>query len=597
MESREYCEADSLSEEGYYEVEELIGSDPKKIFTYERVVRIACWLWGKGAGKGTISSLLELYLVYVLECMQDPHRYFKVAREDKLDLMNVATTGTQSAKYFERFTGRLKNNKWFSDRYDIFESGRKVSSAVGESKGVIEIGTIVTEFPKNIRAQSLNARNESWEGDTVVFFLLDEASGFQSLAGAYNAEAFYDTRTTSTREIPYVGLITSFPRRDETTDFTYLKVKEAEETDHIVGSVYWTWKMKPRRFYCGKTFRFVVDSKKAEAGEPDAVVDVPTEYQEEATTAPEVFKLRYMCMVSGVGVGQFIERPEILPYLVKDYPPFAEFRDEIINVEGTLFVKKVLVRAEKLPYPVVIAVDEGLTGSDTALGVAHKEYIEGGRIKVIVDLFLVWRPDKKKSITVDINNVQEVIENDLSLYCPDISMVRLDHWNSASIAQALLKKHIQSELKNASYASYNQFRMLAYGGLIELPAQPESEMGLQQMRALGPRGDRKPRVLYGKQDVADVLAQLSDMLAGAGGVSPASLLGTGANFERGGGLSRTAAPATSGVSNFSDVEKLFGLRKGGEKIPEPRGKRVLGVGRTVSSGPNVTDIRRRITKA
>ena len=46
VESKDYCNAESLTEVQYYECERGIGEDTTKLWTRERVVRMLVYTWG-----------------------------------------------------------------------------------------------------------------------------------------------------------------------------------------------------------------------------------------------------------------------------------------------------------------------------------------------------------------------------------------------------------------------------------------------------------------------------------------------------------------------------------------------------------------------
>jgi hypothetical protein len=125
VESPEYCgkppdgekNITRLSEVQYSEIARLTGTDPKKIFTRERKKKIGIFVWGKGAGKGTTACLFSLYVMYLLQCMRNPHGTFGVAREDPLLFVNVAIGLKQSRRLFQRIVERLKNNAWFYKKF------------------------------------------------------------------------------------------------------------------------------------------------------------------------------------------------------------------------------------------------------------------------------------------------------------------------------------------------------------------------------------------------------------------------------------------------------------------------------------------------
>ena len=110
--SKEQLNLAPLSPKQYDAIFQLIGRDPLKVFSMERIKHVGVFLWGKGSGKDYATSILIAYLFYILLCMNDAHVYFDFPKEEGIDIINVSPTAKQARKvFFSKFTARIVNWK------------------------------------------------------------------------------------------------------------------------------------------------------------------------------------------------------------------------------------------------------------------------------------------------------------------------------------------------------------------------------------------------------------------------------------------------------------------------------------------------------
>lgn len=663
VESDNFCNHPKLSKVQYEEVEKLIGSDPKLIFTPERKKKIAIWVWGKGSGKGTTSSLLMLYGCYVLLNMTDCHTYFKLAKADPLSIVNVALSWDQSDRFFMRLRNRLLGNKWFR-KYRIYDENKYVKDSGKEFNECINIVAKQINLMDKIQVLSLHSQKEKWEDLTIIMWVADEMclmkgtmvtdvvtgvtkpieewkeginveafdflnnkvvvaksgmpffkgigrvieivtesgkritvaekhrvyvgscwkcvnelkagdsifvksgkynyyerrdrvmdicffekvvkikefsdkveyydfvvpkyhnyflngilnhnSGFTSDKGLYNAKQIWDTLVASTRELPYIGVVTSWPRLSEEEDFTYKKYKEAlsDPDGDIVASLYPTFKVKPSHFYCGETFNFVINERSGET------IAVPIELREYAKE-PEVFKARFLCIPGAETVGDFFQYTEEL-YKIRTVKPVVKTIDKEIVIQGKKKLQKEIISMEPDLIPRVIALDAGEKDCEASLVMMREnETIVNGEIitEFIVDGIIVWTPNYKEALIVDLKNYLDVIVQLTKAF--NIVNIRLDQWNSAMIGAMLDELNIQYEVKNMDYDSYAKLRTVVYGHGLVLAEQVDQcynyngdvvtidrvKEFILQCKLLKSKGVRKPRVQIGRQDLCDSVVQ------------------------------------------------------------------------------------------
>ena len=605
IEGNEFLDQPPRTEFVYGEMEEILGysSDPEKVFSHNRPIKEYIGLFGKGSGKSTMGFLMELYLIYLLLSMKDPLGFFKIPRTDYLSFVNVSVAGKQAKEeYFIRMKNCLQEAPYFKEHYNIYDSKSVVSKAGTESKGNIYMKSDVIDFPKGLKAVSVHSHNESWEGKNILFWVLDEASGFLSASGQYNADKIYNTLTTSVREFPYLGLILSFPRLDEEHDWTFRKLKEAENVEGMEGNQRATWEVKPSIFYCGKRIPFTFTM-------PDGnvmTVDVPVEYKKQASTDPQNFLSTYMA-IPGAGGGTFFEgfNFEIRP---EQRLPIFEIDTYIVKKEKKYINKKIIkqnysIRGEKI----VLTLDQSETNCMASIILGHKEKIcdESGKIRIliVVDIIILYRPDPEEELVVDNDNYIELIL-DIIDKVGGVDLVRMDHWNAVNLKQKLEKKNISVSTKGPRKTSYEKTRSVLLYGRMSLPNQVEEIKELSnELKALDkPVGNSKPHVLYGFQDPADCLAQLVEELWDETSLDMSEI-------PVGNVIVTPMSPGELKMSGEKDrVERMFGLKDKVEQVLQKKYTKAkaldrrMGVGNVVSYGggsgnkpsSSSSDIRKRL---
>lgn len=159
---------------------------------------------GKSSGKDHCSTIMCLYVVYLLLCLKDPAGYYGKPKDDNIDILNIAINADQAKNvFFKAFSNKLKNCPWFEGKYNQT--------------------AISVEFDKSINVYSGHSERESFEGLNLIIAVLDEISGFMLESpsggeGAKTADAIYKMyRASVDSRFDDVGkvLMLSFPRFED----------------------------------------------------------------------------------------------------------------------------------------------------------------------------------------------------------------------------------------------------------------------------------------------------------------------------------------------------------------------------------------------
>jgi len=510
-----------FSERQYEAVYSLIGTDPLKVFSTDRKKHVGVWLWGKGSGKDYVTSVLQAYLMHILLCMKDPHEYFNFPKEENIDIMNVAPTAAQARKiFFSKFTSRIRNWKWLTDNFHVVEKGKVLRNSKG-TRMEIRITDTAVETSSNIRCNSLHSEAGNFEGYNVLFFCGDEIAEFDDkfetvidgdeIINVGKADIIYNTLVTSaaSRNLPWLGVLISFPRR--TDDFIMRKYKEYEDTKDdldcmLVGRRGCTWDFNP--IYKGMpTFKF-------------EEWDVPIKLRKQFENDPADSRMKF-CTVPPITLNRFFYNDERIQSAIDtNILPLVDVTsqiEEIFDGQG----KKVKYAIKKITATrridkskaYAIHVDLSVSGDSTTVVIGHgepcnmqstfitedgKQELKTLQTRVVIDQIITWEPQIKQHVVVSHVNVDEVIEQLIAL--TGCQYVSYDQYQSQYVLEKLLRDGIVSEKHNIRDKDYYLMRNMLWAGGI---SYPEHEKFLFEIRRLiydGKRVDHLP--IYSK-DICD----------------------------------------------------------------------------------------------
>ena len=513
----------------------VLGDDPKRIFDPQGGTgkQIGVLLMGKGSGKDTVAALTQIYIIYVLCCLQDPLAYLNLGPGSKIDLLNVAPVGQQAEDiFFTRFTSLLKQCGWFRERFNFVESGKVLGKKRRRGLDDIKIGTRVCEVPPCIRATSVNSNFSGWDGYNVLFWVMDEASAFKSETKIANAGAIFDTlRTSATSRfgMRWKGLVLSYPREESEFDFTvklYNRAKEEESVYFAVRAA--TWEAAPKDRFSGKTFTFRFVN---EEGELEELHNVPIEFKPEFDEDPLTALAKYACRVIRAK-SRFFESSEVIKNAMGPRLPILETQDVLVEDSDSgfkgigKFIVKWNVSPRDLKVPRVIHIDLGRTRDSAAVMIAHGEPTEvqvyvrdadgkpmidpatGEPLsrpelinKVVEDAHLVWKPDPKRGLKVSLRNVEEIVYE----ICKKLNVVAvsMDFWNSATLSELLSGLGVEVIERVVTRDDYLNLRTAVELGCVELLP---STLLVEELSALRDDGKRVDHPEGGSKDLADCLA-------------------------------------------------------------------------------------------
>jgi hypothetical protein len=531
VESYDHMGLPPLTERQYQAAEALLGKDPTKTFTDPALANMGVFVVGKGGGKDTVGTLMACAVVHVLLCNKNPQRLCRQLPHEKLDFVNVASNQQQAQDvYFEKLKSLVLSWRWLKNRYVIMESDRVISRPQNPPPGfdrfkdVVKITADKIVFPHGIRIVSRHSMNERWEGLNIVFWVMDEASAFRSENEQENADRIYSTlRTSASSRFPHwKGIVMSFPRQEK--DFTLTLYESVEGNKRVYRDFAYPWEWKPftkgNETICYSGEVFIFDHK-------GISLEIPIEYFDDFNSPMGISDAvcKYLCDPPKAE-DPYFEYPDrldgcIVPdrrALLEVKSTFVSYPDSSGKVIKYIGKEITLIRSEminpKTSY--FIHADGGEIQCNAAMTLAHIEEVDGienavriRRAKLIVDVTIIWEPDRRTGLQVSLLNLEDIIVQ-LAKILP-VRYVAFDHWNSATGVERLVKLGIKAERHNVSCQDYDFLKSLVYTGLIEsYDARPVIDE-LKYLR--NPSGKEKPRKRSGmKQDASDTWAGVARLI-------------------------------------------------------------------------------------
>ena len=523
-----YLNLSPLSDKQHEAIIALIGDDPLKVFDSKRKKNVAVYLFGKGSGKDFMVSILQCYIFYLLLCMKNPHGYFNFPKDMGITLCNIAPSAQQARLiFFKMLTTRLKNFKWLSDNFRVLEKGRIIRDPKNP-RMEIRIKDASVETENNIMNLSLHSDSGNYEGYSILFWTMDEASEFDSkfesvmdgdeMIDVGKAQIIYQTLATSaaSRNLPWMGVVISFPRRVD--DFTMKMYEESQKNPDgmVLGRKGCTWEYNP--IYKGQpTFRF-------------EKWDVPIKLKPYFETNEIDARMKYCCEPP-ITLNRFFYNDERIKSAIDEsIQPLIDAQDSILEITDAngkiakLAVKKIVASRiidKKKAY--AIHVDLSISSDSTALAIGHgepceiksvftsedgKQEIKILRTRVVIDQLLSWKPAVKEKVIVSHINVDEIIEQLTGLTgCKYISY---DQYQSQYVLEKALRNGIISEKRNIRNSDYVLFRNMLWAGAVSYPNHKDFIFELERMIWDGRRVDHLP--IYSK-DLCDCVVGVTRAIA------------------------------------------------------------------------------------
>ena len=194
---------------------------------------------GMRSGKGVGCSLLAWYAAYELLSLENPQKYFGLAPDQEIQIINLAASQSQAKNgLFKHMLDRLQTGgPWFA-------SIRDQAKVTG-----LEI-----RLPKNIVIRCGHSKASTLVGATSYMVLMDELARFRDTEGKDNADYVYEQMSATTATFGDSGRVIVLSSPECEGDKAMRLLDEALEVDdddhpvrpHMMGLQLATWEANLR---------------------------------------------------------------------------------------------------------------------------------------------------------------------------------------------------------------------------------------------------------------------------------------------------------------------------------------------------------------
>ncbi len=483
----------NIRNETYPKIKDMCEEIIKGGFT--EVVEVA----GIGSGKSYSSEILACYCTFHLLCLTDAHKYYHLARDKKIAILNMGVNATQANEtVFSGIRSFIEKSPFFQQFHPRILEGS------------------ITFEKEKIFLFSGNSKATTPLGYNIFCAVLDEAAFYLDNENKSNAEEIYTAmQRRVVSRFGNEGLIAAISSPRYVGDFIMRKLEEARRNKNIYGIQLPTWKIKSlesqdlaNKFYLNKESGEIKD-KKPEKESIDLIMDknfnplskwweIPGEYKKSFISNVDKAKRDFGAIPSLVleafdRDSQIIER-ECNKERESPVDKMGRFKDWFKCPEDD----------EENRY---IHIDLGWKKDACGFAMVCPDGIDetGGenKLKVKVELMLQIKPPEGGEVRF--SNVRQIIYS-LEQRGFNIAKVSFDGWQSADSLMILQDHGFEAEIISVdrTLEPYDTLKELLHTGRLDFydfePFKREY-VGLELIK--GKKVDHNP---LGSKDVTDAVA-------------------------------------------------------------------------------------------
>lgn len=431
---------------------------------WEQHIDEAILYWGIGSGKSTLASIMTVYLIHILLCMEDPHKAYDLMNDKPMAVVNMGPSASQAKNVvFTAIVNFLNGSQWFQQfDYDAksglihFFKTRRYSKRLDPQRPYLAI-------------YCGNSKETMPVGLNVYAFVVDEFAFFLDTESKSNAKEVRDM--LKNRQTSRFGLkaglsftISSARYEKDVMDKLYHTKKKLHGKE-VYCTRRKTWEVKDNSKMSSEKFDFV--AKYNEDGVPEIVwKDVPMDFRRASVENPEKFMRDFACVPS-LALEPFDRDAQVITRNVN------KERENPLNPDGTF---KDSFRATH-SKPCFFHIDLAKNKDACGITIGHQEgtevlvNAEGQKEKVpriFVDLFM--RITAPKGGEIMFSDVRQVLYS-MQERGFRISGGTFDGWQSIDSIQILNKKGIKASTFSVDRTTeaYDTLKALLHQGMIDYP--------------------------------------------------------------------------------------------------------------------------------
>ncbi|MDO8640908.1 MAG: hypothetical protein Q7R33_05140 [Nitrosarchaeum sp.] len=449
---------------------------------------LAC---GRRGGKTFIASIISSYEAYKLIIKDNPQAYYHMAEDEKIKIVNVASSGDQALELATQIQNRIFNSEWFLPYISSFngeEINLKTKHDIKKMKDEEARYGKPLKQRATIKIESLLCSARGSRGGSVIVALFDELAHFVDNEGNRGGKKVYESLTPSGatfgRDSKIICISSPYTKSGIFYELQMASYDDVKSTRMLQMP---TWEMNPNI-----DFEFLRSRYKKD---------------------PESFWTEYGAQFSTTVTG-FFKFPERI-YECVDVVEYKDTLDENGEVKKTPIYRCESQYATGR-YRYYIAMDPATNNDGYAMAMVHCERDATGRLIIYVDRWRKWSVDDPEFSEFDFIDIELIDDYILDLTRKfRVEMIVYDQFESAASIQKFIKSGINA-IKTHFSRQYNMkiyknLRSIIYDkrisilfnetGLKELVYLQEKKIGKKQFIVEAPKsGD------ITTDDLADVLA-------------------------------------------------------------------------------------------
>jgi hypothetical protein len=486
------------------DVKNIFYGNPRKILERRRYKEIL-FKEAYGTGKSIRAALIACYLTYLILCLRNPAKYFKLMQGSKITITNVAVTKKQAKDVvFFKAKSMIDYCPWFRNHGYMYDPNNKLELRFDPADAT---RIDPTKIYKNVYITPGSSSEFSAVGYDVICAVIDEATAYGIEADKDKAEIIYDTfKGRVASRFDKSGMIVMAGNPHHVDDFLERRLKEAKDDKEIyIVKQRSLWEAKMPH-YDGDWFYFDYGKMKiVDEAERDKenVLKIPITFQNEFETSPEA-STRNIAGISLESISRFITNIDKI--------------DEMFIKSGRKNLAEVMedgtVKFAKNFKPVnngvhAVHVDIGVTGDPCGIALGHISDFYKGNPTFFVDCLIGLKGSKSNpNILEDIRG----IIYQLSQLGFNIGPVSLDGYQSTDFIQIMNRKGYDSYLLSVdrNMTPYINMRQALYEGRINCPFHDVLKYELKTLENVNDKKVDHP--LKGTKDVSDALCGMINSL-------------------------------------------------------------------------------------
>jgi hypothetical protein len=479
---------------------------------------------GIGMGKSTLAEYSQAYQLYILSCIHNAQRLFRIAQSSEIMIVFQSLTSTVAKTVgYARFKALIDSAPYFQE---VFQYDKTIESEM--------------HFPSRIIVKHLSGSPMAAIGQNILGGIIDEVNFFQRIeqskqaadGGVFDQIMEVYNSIVRRRKSRFMirgrlfGVLCLASSKRYPGEFTDQKAEEARRqfATHGKTDIYIydrkIWDVKPEGTYCGERFnvfcgdaahkpRLLEEGEEIEGELRHLVVAVPVEFRND-------FERDIMSAIRDIaGMATLALHPFILDTEAVS-SAFSSGRKSVLSRDDCDFVKTIVQifpgRFTDLAQPRFAHIDLALTGDSAGVAVGHVDkFIEMQRggwsetlPRLVYDCVLEVPPPQHGEISFA--KIRHLLYKLRELGLP-LKWVSFDSYNSRDSIQILAGQGFKAGLQSmdTDTMAYDVFKTALYDRRVDCHACAKAQREIIRLER-NPKTGKVDHPMDSSKDLSDAMA-------------------------------------------------------------------------------------------